>query len=110
MIRLTSQLWVQSYLNRLRLKEIPAFVSLKGDLTAGSIFVKINTLDGNAKAFHKSFELARSIRCWVVLCEGYEVDVDKRLEQEKQYDPDIWIIEVEDKQGRNLLDEPGLKD
>lgn len=110
MIRLTSQLWVQSYLTRLRLKEIPAFVTLKGDLTAGSIFIKINTLDGYAKAFYKSFDLGHSIRSWIILCEGYETDVDEKLEQEKTYDPDIWIIEVEDKQGRSLLDEPGLKD
>jgi|TARA_B100001142_G_scaffold321997_1_gene369589 hypothetical protein len=110
MIRLTSQLWVQSYLTRLRLKEIPAFVTLKGDLTAGSIFIKINTLDGYAKAFHKSFDVGHSIRSWIILCEGYETHVDEKLEQEKTYDPDIWIIEVEDKQGRSLLDEPGLKD
>ncbi|MDC1430484.1 DUF1491 family protein, partial [Octadecabacter sp.] len=48
--RLTSELWVSAYLTRLRLVEIPAFVVRKGDATAGSVIVKLNTLDGNAQA------------------------------------------------------------
>jgi hypothetical protein len=110
MIRLTSELWVQSYLTRLRLKEIPAFITLKGDLTAGTIFVKINTLDGFASAYHKTFDLNLDKRCWQLLLLGKELEVDKKLEKEKRFDPDIWVIEVEDKQGRHLLDELGLKD
>tara|TARA_Y100000739_G_scaffold229798_1_gene246279 strand:+ start:252 stop:584 length:333 start_codon:yes stop_codon:yes gene_type:complete len=110
MIRLTSELWVQSYLARLRLKEIPAFVTLKGDLTAGAIFVKVNTLDGFAMAYHKTFDLNLDERCWRLLHKGKELEVDSKLEKEERFDPDIWVIEVEDKQGRHLLNEPGLKD
>jgi hypothetical protein len=44
------------------------------------------------------------------LHEGIELEVDKKLDKQKEYDPDIWVIEVEDKQGRHLLNEPGLSD
>ena len=40
MIRLTTELWAHSYITRLRLKGIPSFVTQKGDLNAGTVFVK----------------------------------------------------------------------
>ena len=47
-------------------------------------------------------------RQWVVLSEGEEAVVDASIEKQKSFDPDLWVIEVEDKAGRHLLDEPGL--
>ena len=49
--RLTAEFWVQAYLARLRLADIPAFVTARGDATAGAVVVKLNTLDGRAQAF-----------------------------------------------------------
>ena len=88
--------------------EIPAFVVSKGDATAGSVLIKMNTLDGKAAAYQRSFDLMSGERTWVVLAEGPEADVDASLSKQRSFDPDLWVIEVEDKQGRHLLDEPGL--
>ncbi len=110
MARLTSEFWVQAYLARLRLQEIPAFVTSKGDLTAGAVLIKMNTLDGKAVAYQRSFDLMTGARAWITLAEGPEDDVDAALRRQSEFDPDLWVIEVEDKQGRHLLDEPGLAD
>jgi len=107
--RLTAEFWVQAYLNRLRLKGIPAFVTSKGDATAGNVLVKNNTLNGQARVFQRSFN-ADGARIWVILTEGAETDVDQSLARQRGFDPDLWIIEVEDKQGRHLLGEAGLSD
>ncbi|SMR83325.1 hypothetical protein SAMN04488030_3242 [Aliiroseovarius halocynthiae] len=109
-MRLTADVWVSAYLTRLRLSDIPAFVTQKGDATAGAVLVKMNTLDGQAVAYQRSFDLMTGERCWMVLSEGVEADVDAALTRQKGFDPDLWVIEVEDKQGRHLLDEPGLSD
>lgn len=106
--RLTSDVWVSAYLTRLRLVEIPAFVVRKGDATAGSVIVKLNTLDGNACAFQRQFDLMTGERAWVVLAEGDEADVDASLAKQASFDGDLWVIEVEDRQGRHLLDDPSL--
>ena len=108
MSRLTADIWVSAYLRRLQLVGIPAFVTAKGDATAGAVLVKVNTLDGQARAFQRSFDLMSGERAWVVLAEGDEADVDAALERQKGYDPDLWVIEVEDRDGRHLLDEEGL--
>ena len=57
MVRLTAEFWVHAYLNRLRMVEIPAFVVAKGDLTAGAVVIKLNTLDGQAVAYQRSFDI-----------------------------------------------------
>ncbi len=109
MTRLTTEIWVAAYLTRLRLATIPAFILKKGDHTAGAVLIKLNTLDGQAKCFQRSFDLMSGERQWVVLSEGDEADVDVSIGKQKGFDPDLWVIEIEDKSGRHLLDEPGLE-
>ena len=110
MTRLTTDIWVSAYLTRLRLADIPAFVTAKGDATAVAVLVKSNPLNGQATAFHRSFDLMSGARAWVVLDEGPEPQVDAAIARQRSFDPDLWVIEVEDRAGRHLLDEEGLSD
>ncbi|MFO8127939.1 DUF1491 family protein [Yoonia sp.] len=107
-MRLTADIWVSAYLTRLRLLEIPAFVVKRGDNTAGAVLIKLNTLDGQARCYQRSFDLMTGERKWMVLVEGDETEVDASIVKQRSFDPDLWVIEVEDKAGRHLLDEPGL--
>ncbi|MDP5365655.1 MAG: DUF1491 family protein [Paracoccaceae bacterium] len=107
---MTASFWVSAYLARLRLADIAAFVVAHGDDSAGAVLVKLNTLDGRAVAFQRSFDLMSGARAWVVLAEGDEAEVDDALRRQRARDRDLWVIEVEDRQGRHLLDEPGLAD
>lgn len=109
MARLASHVWVGAYRMRLEAAGIPAFVAKRGDPTAGAVIVKVATMDGRARAFHRSFDLATGDRAWLVLAEGAEADVDAALERQKRFDPDLWIVEIEDPQGRDLLEEPGFE-
>ncbi|XOY57162.1 MAG: DUF1491 family protein [Rhodobacterales bacterium] len=107
-MRLTADIWVSAYLTRLRLAAIPAFVVARGDATAGAVMVKLNTLDGRACCYQRSFDLMTGDRSWVILAQGAETDVDQSIQRQRGYDRDLWVIEVEDRQGRHLLDEDGL--
>ena len=109
MARLTTDIWVSAYLRRLQLANIPVYVTAKGDATAGTVLVKVSTLDGQARAFQRSFDLMTGARAWVVLAEGDEAAVDASLVRQRSFDPDLWVIEVEDRQGRHLLGEEGLE-
>lgn len=108
MTRLTAGFWVQAYLARLRLNDIPAFVTAHGDDTAGAVLVKLNTLDGRAVAFHREYDLMSGDRRWVELAAGEETGVDAAIARQRGFDPDLWVIEVEDRQGRHLLGNEGL--
>ena len=108
MARLTAEFWVQAYLARLRLQDIPAFVTAHGDDTAGAVLVKLNTLDGQARAFMRTYDLMSGARKWDDLAAGDAAEVDASIRRQRAIAPDLWVIEVEDRQGRHLLDEPGL--
>ena len=108
MTRLTARFWVDAYLARLRLADIPAFVVSHGDDTGGAVLVKLNTLDGQAVVYQRSFDLMSGERTWVVLSEGPENDVDAAVARQRGFDPDLWVVEVEDREGRHHLDAPGL--
>ncbi len=109
-MRLKSSIWVSAYIRRCGIDHIPVMVMRRGAEAAGAIFIKINKLDGSVILFgpapQTSFEEEGTGRFWMALKGGKslpESDVDKLLEREINFDPDIWILEVEDRQGRDFL-------
>ncbi len=110
MSRLTTEFWVAAYRMRLQALNIPVYISAQGDPTAGAVLVKLSTLDGQAKVFHRRVDLMTGGRSWDILVEGDESDCDTSIEKQRHFDPDLWVIEIEDRQGRHCLEEPGLSD
>ena len=107
-MRLTAEIWVQAYLARLRLAAIPAYVIARGDPTAGAVMVVQSPMDGTATLHQRVPDLMTGERRWAVLAEGSEAEVAAAVERQRRTDPDLWVIEVEDRSGRHLLDEEGL--
>ena len=107
-MRLTAEIWISAYIKRLSLLEIPAFIVAKGDVSSGAVLIKMNTLDGQACCYQRSFDLMSGQRVWIVLSEGAENVVDVSIQKKLSFDPDLWVIEVEDREGRHLLGEDGL--
>ena len=107
--RLAARVWIDAYLKRLELEMIPAHIARKGDATAGAVLVKLATMDGQATLFQRSFDLMTGERTWVVLADGPEAEVEDAARRQRSFDPDLWVIEVEDPKGRHMLDDPGLQ-
>lgn len=106
--RLTAEFWVAAYLARLRQADIPAYVIARGDATAGAVLVKCSTLDGLAVAFQRRSDPMSGESRWMELAQGPEAEVDSAIARQRGFDPDLWVIELEDRAGRHLLDEDGL--
>ncbi len=105
--RLASGIWVSAYLRRLQIEGIPAYVIARGDATAGAVLVKLAALDGTARAHMRQYDLATGQRAWHTLTEGPETEVDAAITRQRSFDPDLWVIEVEDARGRDFLEEMG---
>jgi hypothetical protein len=110
-VRLKSAIWVAAYVRRCHLEGAFAVVRRRGAEEAGAIFVKIAKLDGTAALFspapQSTFDEARpGDRRFVSVVDGFvpEADIEKRLTSELKFDPDLWIVEVEDRAGRHFLD------
>lgn len=110
MSRLASGVWVAAYLARLQAEGIAVYVVARGDETAGAVLVKLSTLDGKARAFNRVNDLDTGLRRWDILIEGDEAEVDAAIRRQRGYDPDLWVIEVDDARGRHFLDAPGLSE
>ena len=106
--RLASGIWVAAYLARLGQAAIPGFVVARGDETAGAVLVVASTLDGRSVAHQRSFDLTTGARAWVVLAEGTDAEVAGAVARQRRVDPDLWVVEVEDRAGRTLLGDEGL--
>ncbi len=104
MVRITAAFWVSAYRKRLDQIGIPCFVVRRGDETAGAIFIKVCRMDGTATVFQKSFDALTGQQIWTVLVDDIETVCDAALDRQKRFDPDLWILEIEDKQGRHLLE------
>ena len=107
-MRLTASFWVSAYRKQLEMHDISCFVVRHGDDTAGAVLVKLNTLDGNARVYQRSFDLMTGDRMWIVLTEGEEAYCDQAIARQCSFDSDLWVLEVEDRQGRHMLDQDGL--
>lgn len=106
--RLASALWVAAYLARLGQVHKPAYVLARGDDTAGAVLVKAVPLDGTATLWGREWDMDTDTRAWRVIAEGTERDVDAAIARQRGFDPDLWVIEVEARDGDVLLDHEGL--
>ena len=85
-----------------------AALSRRGDRNSGAVFIRIDRLDGRvsllAPALPSSDDDAGHRRFEVVINEGNSAQIDDKMAKELQFDPDLWLIDVEDRQGRSFVD------
>lgn len=113
-MRLKSSIWVAAYLRRCQTSGVFGAVRRRGAEEAGAVFVKVALLDGTALLFtpapQTAYEDSRPVeRAFVAMSPQPvpESDVEARLAREVRFDPDLWIVEIEDKAGRHFLDLTG---
>lgn len=109
-LRLSSELWVQAYLRQCRLEGAFGYLSNRGAQAAGAIFVKIIQTRGTVDLYGPApqsivteEDLDRDSRLFELLQSGEEAEIDIKLNRECEFDPDIWIVEIEDAAGIHRL-------
>jgi hypothetical protein len=103
-MRLKSEIWVHAFLRRSFVSGLYGAVLRKGAVEAGAIYVVVNRLDGTVKilgpppgpAIDEAGE-----RLWseVVPPVTSAADVTPFIQRLAKFDPDIWVVEVEDRAG-----------
>lgn len=111
-MRLKSALWVAAYLRRCHVEGVFAAVRRRGAEESGAVFVRISRLDGTSDLFGPAPQSAfdprpgadRLFSASLAKQPAPDANVEAYLGRELKFDPDIWIVEVEDRAGRNFLD------
>ncbi len=110
MAELKTDFWASALIRRAEIAGAFAGVVRKGDSDAGAVLVKVATLDGRARLYAPARRGEEGARVWVDLSAGSLGDeeraVDAYARRQAEFDPDIWVVEIEDKKGRHFLEEP----
>ena len=115
-MRVKSWIWVTAYLRRCQAEGIPVVVARRGDSDAGAIFIAVNRLDGTMRLYGPApagMEGSESDRRWVDCLGGNPVspqEAERYLLRAQGFDPDLWVIEIEDRAGRHFLGEDGVEE
>jgi hypothetical protein len=111
MPRLKSSIWVAGYLRRCQGAGVFGAVRRRGAEEAGAVFVKLALMDGTAMLFvpapQTAYDDSRPVERVFTPSPPQAVEeqaIEARLAKEISFDPDIWIVEIEDKAGRHFLD------
>jgi hypothetical protein len=104
---LATDVWVGALIRRAEIGGAFAVVARKGDPRAGAVLVKaINRGDGTARLYAEAFR-GDGERVWMQpAASDQEADLDRYVERAVRIDPDVWVVEIEDREGRDFLVEP----
>ncbi len=111
-MRLKTALWVAAYLRRCQVEGVYGVVRRRGAEEAGAIFIRIDRLDGTSDLYGPAPQSAfdagpvsdRAFSASLAAQPAPDAAVEAYLAREMKFDPDVWIVEVEDRAGRNFLD------
>ena len=105
--RLKAGIFVRALIRRAEVQGGQAYVAKKGVEESGAIFLKLNRLDGTILVLAQA-RRGEGDLVWTKPLGDWS-DEDKArayLDKQMKFDPDLWIVEIEDRQGRAFVDDP----
>ncbi|MDQ2633061.1 MAG: DUF1491 family protein [Pseudomonadota bacterium] len=107
-MRVTTDFWVSALVKRVFGDGGFAAVVKRGSSEAGAVFVTVRDRLGGAQLYgpapQTSYDTARpDERYFTRYVLEDEAALDARIEKEKRFDPDIWVVEIEP--GRTAIED-----
>ena len=100
--RLKSEYWVQAHLRKCATAGVSAFVVRHGDDDRGLLILKINTLGDGCLVYTQTRDPDGNM-AWLAALKGErapEREADDYIARQTDRDPDLWVVEIEDRKGR----------
>ncbi|PZO81660.1 MAG: DUF1491 domain-containing protein [Mesorhizobium amorphae] len=99
-MRLTSDFWVSALVRRVSAEGGFGAVVRRGAAEAGAVFIVVRDRMGNVRLYAPAPQTSYgedrpSERVFVENAVPDEAALDARLEREKRFDPDFWVVEIE---------------
>jgi hypothetical protein len=101
--RLPTDLWVSAHLRQCAAKGIPVYVVHKGALAAGTVMLRLIMRGKGSKILNQSRNIDGDLG-WMDPFDGEVIDdakAEQYIKRSIDRDPDVWVIEVEDVEGKN---------
>ena len=101
---LKTSIWAPALIRRAEIGGAFASVIHRGDPDAGAALIKVRTLDDKAVLYRSMRDMSGE-RLWLPKGPLDEDDIDQDIRKRLSNDPDIWVIEIDDRHGRHFLTE-----
>jgi hypothetical protein len=104
--RLPTELWVQAHLRRCSVEATPAVLLRRGEPERGTVLLKLNQIEAGCRILSQARDLDGRLG-WLTALGGKlvpEAEADAYIARAVERDPDLWVIEIEDRAGRNPFD------
>ncbi len=101
--RIPTELWVKAHLRRLSSQATPAVIARRGDPNGGMVILKVNRLDLGCRVLTQTRDLD-GVLSWMPALKGElvsEADADDYISRQTARDPDLWVVEVEARDGEH---------
>ena len=104
--RLKAGIFVRALIRRVHVAGASAYVVRSGAEEAGSIILKISKLEGSVLVLNQ-VRKAMGELVWAQALGGWtsEARASEWCDKQVKFDPDVWIVEIEDREGRAFVDE-----
>ena len=102
-VRIPTELWVKAHLRRLSAQGVPAVVARRGDRHGGMVILKVNRLDKGCRVLVQTRDLD-GVLAWMPALGGElvpESEADEYIGRQTSRDPDLWVVEVEARDGEH---------
>jgi len=99
--RLPTELWLMAGLRRCSADGVPATVVRRGEGQSGTVILKINQREQGCRVLTQTRDIDGNLS-WFAALDGAlvaEADADAYLARAAQRDPDVWIVEIEHRDG-----------
>lgn len=107
--RLKTEFWASALLRRWNHHAaVVATLVRRGDNDAGTVLLKISHLDGTATVLSQTVN-AEGERAWMRgtgAAPVADAEAEAYIQRQRKRDPDLWVIEIEDRRGQFAPDEP----
>jgi len=108
--KLRTKIWVQAQIRLCDLAGIAIVVPRKGDPDAGTIILKLDRLNGEIDLYSQS-RTRDGEPAWLRAGGAGpigEEEAGEYIRRQIDFDPDLWVVEIEDPESRYALDGPVL--
>ncbi|OYX35833.1 MAG: hypothetical protein B7Y99_02875 [Caulobacterales bacterium 32-69-10] len=103
---LSSDVWVAALIRRAELGGAFATVARKGDARAGAVLVKAYDQSARTARLYAEAFAGEGDRVWMQpVASTDEAELDAYVSRAVRIDPDLWLVEIEDREGRHFLTE-----
>ena len=101
--RLPTELWIKAHIRRCFAEGIPATVARRGEKNGGTVLLKINQLEKGCRVLTQGRDMEGTL-AWLPALKGAlveEAEADSYIARAIERDPDLWVIEIEERDGRH---------